>query len=160
LPTADLVSTVTGATFTLTRALLEQAAGGPLSQGLHSVAVSAEDVYANRSAPVEAHFTLDTTAPARPGLPDLLPGSDSGVRNDDNLTNLTAVSPRITSDADVQVGVRLDGGTVRTFTSTGEVIAALADLADGAHTADAFATDAAGNLSAWSPVLTFTVDLT
>jgi hypothetical protein len=84
LPAVDLTTALAGSTFVLPRALLEVAAGGPLTEGPHTVDVSADDIYANLSAPVEAHFTLDTIAPAVPGQPSLLPASDTGVRNDDN----------------------------------------------------------------------------
>ena len=39
-----------GASFTLSQAVLERAAGGPLAEGKHSVAVVAADVYQNQSA--------------------------------------------------------------------------------------------------------------
>src|SRR5262249_24136924 len=106
LPAVDLIGALTGTTFTLTRALLERAAGGVFGDGAPTVGVSAADIYTNRSNPVEVRFALDTAAPAAPGLPDLVPGSHTGARDDDNLTNLTAVSVRIAGTADTQLTVR------------------------------------------------------
>ena len=64
-PQADLVSALTGATFTLTRAALETAYAGPLGDGAHTVALSAQDEYGNVSAPIDVTMTLLTALPPR-----------------------------------------------------------------------------------------------
>jgi hypothetical protein len=63
----------------------------PLDDGVWSVAVVARDVAGNQqTAPTPNYqFVILSAPPATPSPPDLVPTSDRGVANDDNLTNDT-----------------------------------------------------------------------
>lgn len=132
-----------------------------LNEAVHNLTAVATDLAGNSSSATTAlTVTIDVTAPAAPGTPDLDATSDSGSSSTDNYTNDN--TPLIT-------GTGVDGTTV-TLTSNvsgaiGSVVVAggaysitSSTLASGAHTITAVATDAAGNASTSSASLSMTVD--
>ncbi|MCM8621019.1 MAG: Ig-like domain-containing protein, partial [Candidatus Accumulibacter sp.] len=131
--------------FVLDAARLAAIQGAALPEGAHTLRLVAEDAAGNRSPTVSVNFTLDTTAPAAPGL-DLLATSDSGVRDDDELTRDTTPTLRLTAEDGSAIVLRREGdptpwsltGPVAEFTSP--------PLADGAQVFRASATDRAGNV--------------
>ena len=82
------------------------------------------------------HVTIDTTAPAAPGKPDLATASDSGGSNTDNITKVT--SPAFTGTAEANSTVALfDGATaVGSGKSSAAGVWAItsATLGEGTHT--------------------------
>jgi YD repeat-containing protein len=60
---ASVMGTLTGSNFTLSRAILEQLAGGPLTDGSHTLRLRATDVPGNASAVFQLDFVLDTRSP-------------------------------------------------------------------------------------------------
>ncbi len=160
LAQVDDVAAVTGSTFRLTPALLAQAAGGTLPDGAHTVAVVAADPFGNQSQPVTVSLTLLTATPATPSEPSLVLTSAAGTQQLGNLTNQTMFSLAATSTAGTQVDFYLDGSLVGPIASVGQVTAKVGPLTAGTHTVYAKAVDVAGNVSAASPTLTFTIDLT
>ena len=123
----------------------------PLAQGTHTVTATATDAAGNTgpsSAP--RSFTVDTVAPAAPVL--TAPAS-----------LVTTPMPVISGTAEVgtTVTVEVDGtrvGTVTANDSGSWSFTPASPLAQGAHTATATATDAAGNTSTTSAPRGFTVD--
>jgi serralysin len=108
--------------------------------------------------------TLDTTA-AAPGAPDLNATSDSGLLNNDNITDV--VTPNFTG-----IGAEA-GATVSLFDTNGTTVlgTAKADgsgnwtitsaaLGSGVHSLTANQTDVAGNVSTASAALAVTIDTT
>ncbi|WP_460885501.1 Ig-like domain-containing protein, partial [Pseudoduganella ginsengisoli] len=121
------------------------------------------DAAGNVSARSEAlAVTVDRTAPSAPAALDLTAASDSGDVNTDNLTRVT--TPTITGTAEANSFVTLyDGETVvGTATANGSGVWSIttSTLDNGEHNLTAKATDAAGNISVASGVLTVTVDVT
>ncbi|CAN7446185.1 Ig-like domain-containing protein [Acidovorax sp. LjRoot74] len=106
-------------------------------------------------------YALDTNTPATPGTPVLNSASDSGLSNSDGITSDT--TPTLTGNAE-------NGSTVTVFdgaTLLGAVTAGAGGwtlttgvLAEGGHTITVVSTDTAGNASAASAALAFTVDTT
>ena len=114
-----------------------------------------------------AGFTMDNTAPAQPGTPDLVAGSDSGTSNTDNITNVLSPQFTVTSTeagATVRIFSSVDAGsrgnTVASGTTT-TVNTSLITQGNGqTHNITAVQTDAAGNPSTASSALTITLDAT
>ena len=135
-----------------------------LSEGVHTLTTKATDAAGNTSAASGAlTVTIDTSAPAAPSAADLTAGSDSGLSNADNITNLT--TPTITgSGVEAGANVKLydtDGTTVlgtATADGSGNWSITSNTLSAGSHTLTTKATDAAGNTSAASAALTVTID--
>ena len=119
--------------------------------------------------------TGDTFAPAAPSSVDLLPGSDTGASNADDVTNDTTPTVRVTL-AGSGASAPVAGDTVTVYSgalnvgsvvlngtdiTNGYVDVTLAGLgADGLKTLTATVTDIALNVSAASPVLPITLDTT
>lgn len=120
-------------------------------------AVDAELNTSPNSASIQ--ITIDTTAPAKPGVPVLDPGSDAGTKND-GRTNIRTPKLNGTADAGSVVMVK-DGGTVLstvTADPSGKwTFTPSSNLSFGTHTFTASAADAAGNVSADSDVLTIQI---
>ena len=132
-----------------------------LTDGSYTLTASETDVAGNTGS-ATLSFTLDTTAPAAPGGPDLAAISDSGVSNTDNITNVTI--PTFTGTAEPNATVSLfDGATV---VGVGQADAAgnwsmtTSALGAGVHVIAAKATDLAGNVSVASAPLSVTIDVT
>jgi uncharacterized repeat protein (TIGR01451 family) len=94
--------------------------------------------------------TYDSVAPDAPTRPDLRTADDSGVFGDDDVTN--ASRPHFDTT--------YVSGALLTLFVDGVAYAGTADVADGAHSITATATDLAGNVSAASEALTVTIDTT
>ncbi len=122
-----------------------------LAQGQHTVSAIATDAAGNTGASSGVHgFTVDSVAPAVPVLTS--PAA---------LVNTAMPTVAGAAEAGSTVTVRVDGAVVGTATTddVGAWSLTLASaLAQGAHTATATATDAAGNTSASSAARGFTVD--
>ena len=137
----------------------------PLADGLHNLTVTATDAVGNVSLPT-AGFTVnvDATAPGAPVITSIVDdvGTLQGPVINGNPTNDTR--PTLNGTAEANSVVRIyDGSTL-----VGQVTAnaqgqwtlpqTTTTLTDGVHNFTATATDAAGNLSAASPVTSITVD--
>ncbi|SHN17190.1 Concanavalin A-like lectin/glucanases superfamily protein [Chitinophaga sp. CF418] len=125
-----------------------------LSTSLHNITVTATDVAGNVSVSSDPFpLTIDVTAPATPPAPTLV-GGVAGVTNDN--------TPTIIGKAEANSTVTIYNGGVAAGTAhadnNGDYIFTFPVLADGPYTVNVTATDAAGNTSAQSPALNFTVD--
>ena len=60
----DVLSSLSGTTFTITPALLATINGGPVADGKHTLTLLAKDSNGNLSQPVSVSFILITTPPA------------------------------------------------------------------------------------------------
>ena len=123
-----------------------------LSDGAHSVSVTATDALGNNSTVVR-NWTVDATAP---GAPAIDTPADGSVTSDP--------SPQIsgTAEANSEVEVSIDGNVVGTTTADGSgnwSFTPASPLIDGPHTVSATATDAYGNTSS-ATENDFTVDTT
>ena len=148
--------TVTAGTWSIT-------ATTALHEGANAITAVQTDVAGNTSvASTPLNVTLDTTAPAAPGAPDLLPSSDSGASSTDNITKVSLP---------VFSGIGENGATVTlldgsTTIGTGTVaggnwsITATTALNEGVNAITAVQTDAAGNTSIASSPLSVTLDTT
>jgi uncharacterized repeat protein (TIGR03803 family) len=133
---------------------------GALANGSsHSYAVTATDAAGNTSAMSQAlSFTVDTSAPAKPSAP-----TDAAVSNGYvNAAHDTAVQTISgTTEAGATVSI-YDNGTqvgLATADGGGAWTYQVGALANGSsHSYAVTATDAAGNTSAFSQALSFTVD--
>ncbi len=108
--------------------------------------------------------STDTAPPAAPSGIDLAAASDTGLRNDDDITSLTT-GLVITGNAEPGATVRIfAGGTQLGGTATAAAgsgaFSFTVNLPAGANVITVTATDAAGNVSAASTPLTVTVDTT
>jgi uncharacterized protein (TIGR03382 family) len=124
----------------------------PLAEGPFTATAVAFDVLANASvASTAVSFTVDTTVPSVPVLVSPVGGA---------ALNSGLVSFGGTREADTRVTVRVGGADACVDTGGGASwsCSVSAPLADGSHSATAFAVDAAGNPSLESAPVTFTVD--
>jgi hypothetical protein len=127
----------------------------PLTESSHAVTATATDIAGNVS-PVSATvtFTVDLTAPAAPTLTSPMNGA---------LLNVATPTLGGTAEASSTVTVKVDGATVCTATASASgafSCVPTTPLADGAHQATATAKDAAGNTSATSAPVSFSIDAT
>jgi hypothetical protein len=113
----------------------------PTGDIAHTVDVRQTDAVGNVSALSTLSFTLDTQAPA-----SVTPALANGATTLTNNAGLTALSA---TEAGATVEYRVDGGSWGAYT---------APTAQGAHTVEARQVDAAGNVSAPSTPLAFTLD--
>ncbi len=134
-------------------------AGTALADGEYSVTATATAPDGIASQPSGAfNLTVNTTAPSL-GTPDLTALSDSGARDDDNLTNDT--TPTISFTAEAGADLEIDWGNGQGFVAAGTGTGANQTLtfgtgyaADGGKTVQLRATDAAGNTQITSVDLT------
>lgn len=140
---------------------------GTLADGDWSVSTSATDPAGNTAGPSAGlNISVDTTPPATPSTPDLLPASDSGSSDADNLTsdNTPAVSGGTVADGDtVKITARKADGTTVSCTYVASATANSCDLptmSDGDWSIDATVTDPAGNVSNPGPSLPVSIDTT
>ncbi|HEX2766115.1 MAG TPA: Ig-like domain-containing protein, partial [Candidatus Limnocylindria bacterium] len=104
--------------------------------------------------------TVDRTAPAAPSTPDLDAASDSGSSSTDNVTNDQTPTFNGTAE-DLSIVTVFDGATPLGTTATdaaGNWSFTSGMLSNGTHSISARATDAAGNQSGPSGSLTVTID--
>uniref|UniRef100_UPI0039C6F2A7 Ig-like domain-containing protein n=1 Tax=Nostoc sp. CCY 9925 TaxID=3103865 RepID=UPI0039C6F2A7 len=145
--------------FTLNRTQLETILGNTLTDGVHTLYLVAKDEFDNISPTFEYTFTLDTSTLTPRNL-DLIPNSDLGVTNSDDITNVS--NPTITGNAEVGATVQLfhSGQVLGTATadSTGTWQIVTSELTDGIYNLTAVATDIAGNVSNESAPLQVIID--
>jgi len=130
-----------------------------LAEGVWQVSITADDTAGNRSASTQRTFTIDSVAPAQAVVDGIL---DGNLLDADQLTS--DLEPRLRGSAEpgTTVTIELDG--VKRFTTTADPQGVwqvrLTGLADGSHTAVAWATDKAGNQGANSSTSAFSRDTT
>ncbi len=103
-------------------------------------------------------ITIDTTAPAAPGTPDMTTGTDLGVSSSDNITSDS--TPNFTMSCTGTDTITLTQGATTIGTGTcagGTVTITSSSLSDGTYSVTATQTDAAGNVSASSSALSVTI---
>jgi hypothetical protein len=104
-------------------------------------------------------YRVDEEVPADPSKPDLASESDSGIANDDDVTNDTTPTFAGTAEAGSTVRILVDGVEKGRGTATGGNYSITTDeLSPGTLSVTAKATDAAGNESAESAALSVTLD--
>lgn len=139
----------------------------PLTDGTHALTFSATDAVGNASAQTGGYtINVDATAPVAPAITSIVDdvGTVTGPVIGANPTNDTR--PTISGTAEANTTVRIYDGTTLVGTVTADANGnwtlpqTSAPLAEGAHNLTVTATDAAGNTSAPSPILTLNVDLT
>ena len=144
--------------FTLNRTILEQIYGATLPDGVQTLHLQAVDLYGNVSVK-DFNFTLDTTAPAATNL-NLTASSDSGISNNDKVTNIS--TPTIAEVAEVGSLVQLysSGQLIGSTTAnpSGNWQITTNTLPDGVQNLTAIVSDVAGNTSAVSTALTINID--
>jgi Bacterial Ig-like domain len=121
-----------------------------LTQGSHSLAVTATDAAGNTSAssPAVTVTVADTTPPAKPAAP--------------TVTNLSSATPTLSGTTEANATITIYDGTVLLATVAANASGAWSwtvtpALTIGSHPLSVTATDAAGNTSASSPAVTVTV---
>lgn len=149
--------TCSGGVVTLTAATL--------SAGTHASIHTIQTDVAGNVSPVSGNLsiTIDTTADAAPGIPDLTNASDTGSSNTDNITNVTTPSFTVScvtgSSVQLYDGASATGSAVTCAAGTATVTASA--LSAGTHASmNAIQTDAAGNVSPASGNLSITIDAT
>ncbi len=136
----------------------------PLVNGPHRVSATATDPAGNASVPTGMlPIRIDTAAPAPPTALDLVAENDSGLSNNDNITNHR--TPLIFGIAEpnsrVTISSSLAGVLATGMVGTSGFWSLVSPLlASGVHTFTATASDAAGNASGNSTALVVTIDAT
>ncbi len=134
-----------------------------LADGVHPIKARATDVAGNDSASDSAtlSITIDTTDPAAPSTPDMTPQTDLGSSSTDNVTADATPDVTGTAEADSTVTLFVDNAAAGTMAATGGSYAfTLPTQSGGEHEAKVQTTDGAGNTSAESGTLEFTIDTT
>ncbi|MDR7485714.1 MAG: Ig-like domain-containing protein, partial [Armatimonadota bacterium] len=134
---------------------------GGLTDGVHALAARAVDLAGNASLlSGTLSLTVDTTAPPAPSPPDLLPASDTGLSDSDDIT--TDDTPTLTGTAEAGAVVLIFDGAAPLGTTaagpTGAWVFTSGPLALGAHSLSARAVDTAGNVSPASRALDVTIE--
>ena len=127
------------------------------SYTLHAVARDVAGNFATSSVTI----TVDNTAPAAPGTPDLLASADTGNSNSDNITAST--TPQFTSSCVTGSTVRFfHGGSnligTATCSATSSATIVSSTLTSGTYSITARQSDAVGNTSSSSSALSVTID--
>ena len=131
---------------------------GPVPDGLHVYTARQIDPAGNASLYSSGLIITIDTAAAAAGAPDLQPGSDSGVSNADNLTNVVNPTFDVSGvEPGSKVDLYRDGKIVATRTGAGSLQDAGPAL-DGLHVYTARQTDVAGNVGPFSVALNVTID--
>ena len=132
---------------------------GPVPDGFFSYTAVQVDVAGNVGpGSPSLGVTIDSIAPTVPSVPDLEPGSDSGISNTDNITNATtplldvfAAEPAATVQLFANgtlVGSRVGPGAIAVGTT----------LTDGVYAFNARQVDPAGNVGPLGGSLSVTID--
>jgi uncharacterized repeat protein (TIGR02059 family) len=129
---------------------------GP-GEGVHTLQAYGIDGWGNSGVnnPASVTFTYDSIPPLQPGVPDLEDGSDGGISNTDNLTNVSAPTFFVPyCEAGATVHVQLLGGhdSLGTGDCSGGVahVILTAPLTDGNYSIESYQVDRAGNVSSTS----------
>ncbi|WP_426708434.1 BapA/Bap/LapF family large adhesin [Enterobacter cloacae complex sp. 280C5] len=139
----------------------------PLADGSHNLTFSATDAVGNASAQTGGYtINVDATAPVVPAITSIEDdvGTVTGPVTGTNPTNDTR--PTLNGTAEANATVRIYDGTTLVGTVTADANGnwtlpqTSTTLTEGAHNFTATATDAAGNTSVASPIITINVDLT
>ncbi|TXE06930.1 MBG domain-containing protein [Algoriphagus aquimarinus] len=135
---------------------------GTIADGSFQITVIAIDSFDNESGESDAlSITIDTQAPAKPGLPDLQAGSDSGISDTDDITNDVTPTLEGTAEANSTVTIKSSiDGTLGTTVANGAgqwSFTPGTDLLTGVHSVTASISDIAGNSSESDP-LSLTID--
>ncbi len=147
-------ATATGGVYSITSSVF--------TEGVKTITARTTDLADNVSvASAGTSITIDVTAPAIPGTPALTAASDTGRSATDRITRLT--TPTLTGTAVATTIVTIyDGatavGSVTAATTTYSITSSA--LIAGTRVITAKASDVAGNFSAASASLTFTLDTT
>jgi hypothetical protein len=131
-----------------------------LSDGAHPLSAEATDPAGNTSDQSEELLvTVDTSAPATPATPDLLPSSDSGGISIDNITTIMDPAFRGTVEPNAKIRILADAAVVGEGQagSTGTFEVTVEPLGDGVYGITAEAEDLAGNVSGSSAALAVTI---
>ncbi len=105
--------------------------------------------------------TIDTSAPAATGTPDLLTADDSGASSTDDITSDTTPRFTVSCAGTNTVTLKANGSSVGTGTCSSSTVTITASaLSETAHTMTATQTDTAGNESTASSSLSVTIDAT
>ena len=145
---------------TLDRSALETLAGEALPDGQVQLSVRATDELGFASPDARLSFQLDTTRPAPPSPPQLLPSSDTGAANFDGITAAETLAIQTGStQADVEIVLTVDGYEAGRAAG-GPAVSFSTSAAEGRLRFTAQALDAAGNASIFSQPLFVTVDRT
>ena len=137
--------------------------GTTLSDGTYSVTAKATDLAGNSSATSAAlSVVVDTATPSAPAVTSIT--SDNGIDGADEITNDNTLSFNGTAEANSTVEVFIDGVSIGTTTTDGSGNFSFdhtgTTLADASYSVTAKASDAAGNSSSTSSVLSVVVDTT
>lgn len=134
----------------------------PLLDGNYTITATATGASAVESPHSQAALiTIDTTAPAAPGTPDLTSGSDTGISSSDNITAETFPILSGTCTSGETVTLYLDGlsTSANDLCAAGVyTIATPNALISNNYLFTATTTDIAGNQSAQSTALSVEVD--
>jgi outer membrane protein OmpA-like peptidoglycan-associated protein len=134
-----------------------------LTDGTWDITATLTDSLDNTSsASSSLPITIATSPPSRPA-PDLLPSSDSGASNTDNITNDTtpeiSIPGSLTGDV-VTVSATNGASTVTCTYTTGAVTScSLPTSSEGTWTVSATIVDSAGNSGTATGTLSITIDL-
>lgn len=129
------------------------------ADGQHRVRLQATDKAGNLPAFSDFFFTLTAKPPAAPAAPHLLPASDSGASQTDNITNVTSPTVLVGVQAGQLVRLFVDGKQAGATTAAStQVSFVTGPLADGVHQITATVQDAVGNVSSASAALAVTID--
>ena len=128
-------------------------------EGVWDYSVVAVDRAGNQTSPSpDLTVEIDRTAPITPAPPDLQAGSDSGIENDDNITNATDLAFNVSAAGSYfrffRGGVQVSGDYELGFTYT------VSSQSEGMWNYNVAAVDAAGNASAPSGSAEVTIDTT
>ena len=132
-----------------------------LGDGNHSFTAKPFDVAGNAlAASPNLSITIDASAPAVPSIPDLVPSSDTGSSNEDNITGDT--TPSFTGTADADITIELFAGSTSLGTTTADDdgnwnFTVENDLPIGSHSIRSKSADAAGNQSTLSNSLNINI---
>ncbi|MEM9826032.1 MAG: Ig-like domain-containing protein [Planctomycetota bacterium] len=135
------------------------------SQGIHTIRLTAEDLFGNAAEPVEFDFTIDDVAPAPPTTLVLV--DETGTPLSQNVIAGPRFQVQIQADDESIVRLLRDGipigvGVIDSDTPTGtaDFIVDIGGLSDGDFTLQAVTEDLAGNQSEATAPLTLTLDST
>ena len=104
------------------------------------------------------NVTFDTAAPVAPAAPDLAPANDSGIRNDDNLTNAEALIFNFSQSG--QYNLYRNGELANWSYVPVSKLDDISPLSDGTYTYTIREIDLAGNVSADSAATVVSIDKT